>query len=105
AAQGLMFGPKRAERGAPRRSGVDPLVGRGFHLAEIGERALGLLDERGKGRGLVNRQIGENLAVHLDLSPAEAVDKSTIGQAMLAHGGVDALDPEGAEIALLDLAV
>ena len=35
----------------------------------------------------------------------EAVDKSAVGQAVLAHRGVDALDPQGAERALARLAV
>src|SRR5690606_6876119 len=44
--------------------------------------------------------VGENLAVNLDASLGEAVDKSRIGQAVLADTGVDALDPKRAEIAL-----
>src|SRR5262249_45423873 len=35
----------------------------------------------------------------------EAVDKSTVGHAVLAHGGIDALDPQRAEGALFALAV
>ncbi len=48
----------------------------------------------------MNCQIGENLAVHADPCLVEAVDKSAIGQAEFAGAGVDALDPQAAEIAL-----
>src|SRR5690606_41309176 len=58
-------------------------------------------NQRGESCGLGDREIGEHLAVDRDLSLAEAVDKSTIGQPVIAHRGVDALDPQGAEIALL----
>src|SRR3954469_8345483 len=50
--------------------------------------------------GLVDRQIGQDLAVHNDPGAGEPGDKSAVGQAMLAHGGADALDPEGAEVTL-----
>ena len=50
-------------------------------------------------------EIGENLAVHLDPGLGQAVDKSAIGQAEVACCGIDALDPQGAEIALLGPAV
>jgi uncharacterized Ntn-hydrolase superfamily protein len=62
-----------------------------FDVAQIGERALGLFNERSECCGLVNGQIGENLTVNGNLSPAEAVDKSTIGQAVDTGSGVDAL--------------
>src|SRR5258707_1027609 len=54
--------------------------------------------------GLVDRQIGQDLAVDLDPGAGEPGDKSAVGEAMLAHGGVDALDPQGAEVTLLLLA-
>src|SRR5258708_7052593 len=57
--------------------------------------------ERG---GLVDCQIGQNLAVDHDAGAGEPGDKSAIGDAMLAHGGVDALNPQGAEVTLLLLA-
>ena len=43
--------------------------------------------------------------VDLDAGLAQAVDKSAVGKAVLAHGGVDALDPERAVGALLLLAI
>src|SRR5262249_9658429 len=54
---------------------------------------------------VLHRQVGQDLAVDLDPGLAETVDKSAVGEAVLAHRGVDALDPEGAEGALLALAV
>ena len=50
-------------------------------------------------------EIGENLAVDLDAGLVEAVDETAIGQAVLADGGIDALDPQRTEIALAGLPV
>ena len=49
----------------------------------------------------MDREVGENLAVQFDPGEREAVDKSGIGQTMLAHRRVDALDPQRAEVALV----
>src|SRR5690606_30953558 len=87
------------------RLGRNPLVRGLFELAEIAEGRFGLGDERGEGRRLGDREIGQHLAVDCHLSLAEAVDKSSVGQAVVADGGVDALDPQGAEVALLVAAV
>ncbi len=61
--------------------------------------------ERGECLRLVDRHVGQDLAVDLDAGLVQAVDETAIGQAVLADGGVDALDPERAEIALAALAV
>jgi len=45
-----------------------------------------------------NRQIGQNLAVHLDLRLLEAVHEGAVLHAELPGGGVDARDPEAAEL-------
>src|SRR5690606_4047162 len=45
------------------------------------------------------------LAIDLDARLVQAVDEAAIGQAVLAGSRVDALDPQGAEIALAVLAV
>ena len=50
--------------------------------AEITERGLGLGDQGGERCGLGDREIGEHLAVDGNLGLAEAVDKSTGGQAV-----------------------
>src|SRR5690606_3364323 len=70
-----------------------------------GERRLRLVDQRLEGFRLADGEIGEHLAVDLDPGLAEAVDKSAVGHAELAHGGIDALDPQGTEGALARLAV
>ena len=80
--------------------------------AALSRRLLRLLDgggsligQRLETGGVRDGEIGQNLAVDVDPGLVETVDKSAVGQAVLAHGGIDALDPEGAEGALLTLAV
>jgi hypothetical protein len=46
--------------------------------------------------------VGENLAVDFDASLVEAVDEAAVGQAGFADGSVDTLDPQSAEVALVD---
>src|SRR5580704_15376228 len=70
-----------------------------------GERGLGLRGDRLEGRRLVDREIRQHLAVDHDARLGEAVDKSAVGQAERTHRGVQPLDPERAERALLALAV
>src|SRR6185312_2104910 len=80
---------------------------------QAGPRTQGLSSQRGAnlvGDGLERsrvgaRDIGEDLAVHVDASHVQAVDKLRVGEAFQARRGVDALDPQGAEHALADLAV
>src|SRR6185295_9754071 len=67
-------------------------------------RAGGLTNQCLEGLGLSHGEIGQYLAVDRDPGALEAADKSAVGQAMLAHRGVDALNPQGAEVALLQLA-
>jgi hypothetical protein len=54
---------------------------------------------------LVGGHRGQDLAVQFDAGFAETVDELRIGEAFLTGGGVDALDPQGAEVALLGAAV
>src|ERR1700722_6517424 len=65
---------------------------------------IGLIHQSLERGGLMDGEVGENLAVDLDPGASQPADKSAVGEAMLAHGGVDALDPEGAEVALSLLA-
>ena len=62
-------------------------------------------DNRCEDRALVHGEIGHRLAVQFDPGKLGAVDELRIGQAFFANGSVDALDPQGAEAALLDLAI
>src|SRR5262249_43235545 len=52
-----------------------------------------------------DRQIGEHLAVHRDVRLLETGDEGRVAHAVRADGGVDADDPQPAEIALLLAAV
>ena len=69
------------------------------------ERGLGLLDEGFDGCGVLDGEVGEDFAVEGDAGGFETLHKSGVAQAEGACGGVDALDPEVAEAALLGLAV
>src|SRR5512139_4086054 len=69
------------------------------------QRGLGLLDDGAERAALVHRQVGHDLAVELDPGELGAVDELRVGQPFGAHRGVDPLDPQRAEAALLHLAV
>ena len=58
------------------------------------ERRLDLVEDGLETHRIVVGDRGENLAVHLDPGLFQAVDKSRVGQAVLTHRGVDALDPK-----------
>src|SRR3954453_14212043 len=81
------------------RSGRD----RGVDI--LGEGGLRDLDERDEGRHVVDGQVGQDLAVDLDAGETEALDEPVVGQAVRPRAGVDPLDPELAELALLLAAV
>src|SRR5437868_5499452 len=49
--------------------------------------------------------VGEHLAVQRDAGEVQRVDELAVGQPLGADRGVDALDPQSAEAALLHLAV
>src|ERR1700712_5032720 len=66
---------------------------------------LGLFSDRLERRRLVDGEIRQHLAVHRDARLGEAVDKDAVGHAERTHRGVEALDPQCAEGALLALAV
>ncbi len=102
----------RKRSGAPvMQKAANPCEGprlRLFHSGpELRERGLRLGDDGAKRFGLVHGEIGENLAVHLDASQREAVDETRIGHGFIdrANTGIDALDPQGAEVPLANLAV
>src|SRR5690242_19700702 len=80
-----------------------PEVGASSYLGR--ERSLGLLGNRLKHRRLVDREIRQHLAVDHDARFGKAVNKSAIGEAERAHRGVQPLDLQRAEGALLALAI
>jgi len=58
------------------------------------------LRDRLKRLGLADRDVREHFAVEIDTGELDAVHELRIGQAVLASTGVDALDPQGAKVAL-----
>src|SRR4051812_11643575 len=69
------------------------------------QRLLGLADQLREGRRLLAGQVREHLAVDLDAGLLDAVHELRVGETVLTHAGIDALDPQAAEIALLGAAV
>ena len=69
------------------------------------EGVLSLLDDGCESSRFPDRQIGEDLTVDLDPGALHAGDELGIGQAVLAGAGIDTLDPQTAEIALLGATV
>src|SRR4051794_33357385 len=75
-------------------------------LGGSGRRRLtGGVGESGEGLGVADGDVREDLAVELDAGELEAVHELAVAHAVLARGGVDARDPEAAEVALAVAAV
>ena len=72
---------------------------------ESGERGLRFVHQSFESSRLMNGNVRQNFAIHSNLGLVEAVDKSTIGQAMFTHSCVDPLNPQSAEIAFSGFAV
>ena len=71
----------------------------------LGQSGLGLLDDGLEGLGIGDGQLGESAAVQLDAGQVQTLDEAVVGDAFGADGGVDALDPQLAEVTLASLAV
>src|SRR5450631_4146022 len=69
------------------------------------QRGLGLFGDRLERRRLVDGEVRQHLAVHGDARLGKAVDKDAVGQAERTYRGIEALDPQRAEGALLALAI
>src|SRR3954470_4146030 len=74
-------------------------------LASGSRRLPGASRKTSEGLGVANGDVGQHLAVELDLGEAQAVHQLAVAHALLAGGRVDALDPQAAELALAVLAV
>ena len=61
-------------------------------------------DELGEGCGLGECHVGEHFTIDHDLGLSETIDKSAVGESAGAYCRVDTVDPESAEIALLEFA-
>ncbi len=55
--------------------------------------------------GIVESEVGEHLAVDLDTGFVDKAHELAVAEVLHAGSGVDALNPESAEVALLVLAV
>src|SRR5664279_172843 len=80
-------------RRAARRAGWAPLG------------ALGDLDDPPEGGGIANGEVGQHLAVDLDIRLLQALDEPSVGDTVQAGGRVDPDDPQRAHLALALLAV
>ena len=54
---------------------------------------------------MVDSEVGENLAVDLDVLLVDEADELAVGHAFHTRGGVDALNPQSAESLLFLLAI
>src|SRR5689334_25014961 len=70
-----------------------------------GERCLGLFGDRLEGCRFIYRKIRKHLAVNRDTGPGKGIDEDAVGHAERPYRGVETLDPQCAERALLALAV
>lgn len=64
-----------------------------------------LVNDGLEGSGVVEGEVGEHLAVDLDTSLMDEAHELAVGEILHAGSGVDTLNPESAEVALLVLAV
>ena len=63
------------------------------------------LDDSGEGLGMVHREVGQHFAVKLDAVLVELTHEDGVRDAVHAATGVDSVDPQRAELALLVLTV
>src|ERR1700738_1101755 len=66
-----------------------------------GESGFRLLHQLGKAGCIMHGDVGQDLAIQLDAGLLEPVDELGVTGAIQLAGGVDAHDPQGAELALL----
>src|SRR5688572_7579226 len=74
------------------------LVGR---RRNSGAGGFGLFDHRVEGGRIVDRQLGELLAIQTDAGLLQAVDELRVAESPHARRGVDADDPQPPELPLL----
>ena len=63
------------------------------------------LDNGGEGLGIVHSEVGKHLAVELDVVLVKFAHKDGVRDTVDAATGVDTVDPQGTEFALLVLSV
>ncbi len=69
------------------------------------EGGLGLIGDGCKGSFVAHGEIGEDLAVDRDAGGVQTFNEAAVGDAEGTCGGIDALHPQIAEVALTDLTV
>lgn len=74
------------------------------HRINSGETLLHFVHNGFEAFRIAEGDLGEGFTVQGDLGDLQFVHEDAVGHAVFADGGVDTLDPEGAEVALLDLA-
>src|SRR3954453_24238819 len=78
----------------------------GVGAGSAGRHGLaGAVGESPEGLGVADGDVGQDLAVELHAGLLEAVHEGPVAHAVLAGGGVDAGDPQAAEVALAVAAV
>ena len=60
-----------------------------------------LFNDSLEGLGVVQGEVGKDLAVDLDTSLVQLVHEHAVRHVVIAHGSVDTDDPEGSEFAFL----
>src|SRR4051812_36306974 len=94
--------PRASALSASRSFGASALTGNRGLSGSFFESGLGLLRDRRKALRLVHGEVGEHLAIDLDAGLLDAIDETAVAQVELARRRVDALDPQCAEVALLE---
>lgn len=81
-----------------------------LQIERLARRALlstlfGLVNNSLESLGVVNSEVGENLTVDLDALLVDETDELAVGETLETGSRIDTLNPEGAESALLVLAI
>src|SRR5580698_3545638 len=80
------------------------MLNAGLELRRPAESAPRLLGEALKRGSVLNRQVGENLAIQFDSCFLQAVDECVVAHPIQLGGGPDAYDPQRAKLPLALLA-
>src|SRR5919198_659233 len=73
--------------------------------SSAGRRLAGALGKASEGLAVADGDVGQHLAVQLEAGLLDPVHEARVGQAVLAGGGIDARDPQPAEVPLAVAAV
>ena len=75
--------------------------GEGSHMATrvLAQSFVCCSANRVKASGVVDRHLGQHLAVQLDVGPLQSIDELTVAEAAHPTGGIDADNPQAAEVA------